>query len=132
MVDTLEKPDTFYPMSKMSKEKGKRGEREFAAVLRSFGFEARRGQQFSGGDDSPDVVCPSLPSIHFEVKRVEKVNLPVAYIQAAADGVGKAPVVVTRKNGGEWMAYLTATDLLLILQRLENLSKLAGCTSKEQ
>ena len=119
-------------MSKMSKEKGKRGEREFAAVLRSFGFEARRGQQFSGGDDSPDVVCPSWPSIHFEVKRVEKVNLPVAYIQAAADGVGKAPVVVTRKNGGEWMAYLTATDLLLILQRLENLSKLAGCTSKEQ
>jgi hypothetical protein len=37
-----------------SKRKGKRGELEFAAVLRAEGFQARRGQQFSGSPDSPD------------------------------------------------------------------------------
>jgi len=56
-------------MSKMSREKGKRGEREFCELLREHGFDARRGQQFAGGPDSPDVVtdCPC----HFEVKRTE-------------------------------------------------------------
>lgn len=32
-----------------SRNKGKRGEREFAALLREHGFDARRGQQFAGG-----------------------------------------------------------------------------------
>ena len=33
-------------MSKMSREKGKRGEREFCELLREHGFDARRGQQY--------------------------------------------------------------------------------------
>jgi hypothetical protein len=39
-----------------SRRKGKVGEREFAALLREHGFDARRGVQYSGGVDSPDVV----------------------------------------------------------------------------
>ena len=35
-----------------SRRKGKVGEREFAALLREHGFDARRGQQFSGSPDS--------------------------------------------------------------------------------
>ena len=34
-----------------SRRKGKVGEREFAALLRENGFDARRGQQFSGSPD---------------------------------------------------------------------------------
>jgi hypothetical protein len=51
-----------------SRQKGKRGELAFVKVLKGMGYNARRGQQFKGGADSPDIVCPDLPGIHFEVK----------------------------------------------------------------
>jgi Holliday junction resolvase len=52
-----------------SRQKGKRGELEAAKYLRSLGFtSARRGVQYSGGPDSPDVVCDELPGVHIEVK----------------------------------------------------------------
>ena len=47
-----------------SRQKGARGERMFRDMFREAGFEARRGQQFSGGTDSPDVVVPALPDFH--------------------------------------------------------------------
>lgn len=58
-----------------SKRKGKVGEREFAALLREHGFDARRGVQFSGGADSPDVVSDALAWLHIEVKRTQALNL---------------------------------------------------------
>ena len=51
-----------------SRQKGKVGEREFAALLRVHGFDARRGQQFAGGGDSPDVVSGALRWLHIEVR----------------------------------------------------------------
>ncbi len=68
-------------MSKMSKEKGKHGEREVAELLRKYGFDARRGQQFSGGDGSPDVVH-NIEGLHIEVKRTEKFDLESAMTKA--------------------------------------------------
>ena len=53
-----------------SKDKGKRGERMAAAKFREHGFDARRGVQYSGGPDSPDVVGPE--GLHIEVKFTEK------------------------------------------------------------
>lgn len=41
--------------------KGARGERQWRDELRSNGYEARRGQQFCGSPESPDVVCEALP-----------------------------------------------------------------------
>ena len=38
-----------------SREKGKRGERELAGKLKEYGYECRRGQQYSG-IDGEDVV----------------------------------------------------------------------------
>ena len=43
-------------MSKFSRDKGKRGEREVALILREHGFEARRGQQYCGANGDADVV----------------------------------------------------------------------------
>jgi hypothetical protein len=58
-----------------SRQKGKRGERAWRDVLLAHGFQARRGRQFPGSPDSPDVVCPDLPTVHFEVKCVEHLRL---------------------------------------------------------
>lgn len=97
--------------------KGKVGEREFAAVLREAGFAgAQRGQQHAGGADSPDVKCPELAHVHFEVKRVEAGN-PYKWLeQAVRDAGKKMPVVAHRKSRKEWIAILPMKDLLLLLQ----------------
>ena len=68
-----------------SREKGKRGERQWRDELRANGYSARRGQQFSGSAESPDVVCESLPWIHFEVKHTERLNIYEAMEQAVRD-----------------------------------------------
>lgn len=106
-------------MSINSRAKGARGERELAAFLEANGFPARRGQQFAGGPDSPDVVCPSLPFFHPEVKRVEKGNLYNWMDQAVKDAGLKIPLVCHRKNGREWLAIMPLKDLLLLLKSME-------------
>ncbi len=98
-----------------SHNKGKRGDVEFAAILTAEGFDARRGQQHRGGPDSPDVIVPSLPSIHFEAKRTERLSLYDAVAQARRDAGDKLPIVAHRRNASEWVAILTLTDLLAII-----------------
>jgi len=81
-----------------SRAKGCRGERELAAYLTDRGHPARRGQQYSGSPDSPDVVCPSLDHLHFEAKRVERLRLHESFEQAVSDaGPGKTPIVIRRQ-----------------------------------
>src|SRR6516164_11367923 len=91
-----------------SREKGKRGERQWRDELRANGYCARRGQQFSGSADSPDVVCDSLPWIHFEVKAVECLNIEDAMEQARRDAGPKVPVVAHKRNFREWLVTMTA------------------------
>jgi hypothetical protein len=86
-----------------SRDKGKRGEREFASVLRENGFDARRGQQFSGGPESPDIVSRVLGWLHIEVKRVERLNIIDACVQAEGDAKGKPWIIVHRRNHGPWL-----------------------------
>ena len=94
-----------------SRAKGARGEREWAQWLRdNLGIEARRGQQFAGGTDSPDVI--GLEGSHAEVKRVEKLNLSNAMAQAVRDCGDNLPYVAHRKNGGDWMITIQARDLM--------------------
>ena len=95
-----------------SKQKGGRGEREWAAFCREHGFtEARRGQQFAGGIDSPDVV--GIPGVHQEVKRVESLNIHKAMEQAIRDSEGKAvPIVAHRRNREEWLVTMRAEDFM--------------------
>jgi len=103
-------------MGKKSRDKGKRGERELAAELqRLFGVTARRGVQYRGGADSPDVIT-DIPDVHFEVKRTERLSLYPAMKQAACDAGEKVPVVCHKQNRQEW----------LVIVRLEDLPKLAA------
>lgn len=106
-----------------SRNKGAVGERELAGVLRDYGFEARRGQQFAGGGDSPDVKS-NVPGIHIECKRVEAGNLYNWLAQATRDAApGKTPVVMHRRNNKEWVAILPLTDYLMLMQRLESMNE---------
>jgi hypothetical protein len=124
-----------------SREKGKRGERAWRDELRAQGFQARRGQQFSGSPDSPDVVCDSLPWIHFEVKAVERLNIEDAMEQARADarvksakcrvesaGPGgsqlsvwnsqlpKVPIVAHKRSFRRWLVTMDAEDFFRLLR----------------
>lgn len=91
--------------------KGKRGEREAAAeVSRVFGVEARRGVQFHGSPDSPDI-RHGLAGVHFEVKRTEKLSLWPAVEQAVHDCGESVPVVLHRSNNRPWIAVVRLDDL---------------------
>ena len=103
-------------MGARSRRKGAVGERELASWLRERGYAARRGQQFLGGLDSPDVVCPDIP-FHFECKRTERLSLYPAMAQAVTDAGDKVPVVAHRRNRGEWLAVLRLEDLIALLER---------------
>ena len=98
-----------------SRAKGARAEVELANTLKAlFGFEARRGQQFKGGTDSPDVVCSQLEKFHLECKRVESGNLYNWMAQAKRDAGKKIPAVVHRRNGKDWVVILNLTDFVLL------------------
>jgi Holliday junction resolvase len=94
-----------------SRAKGARGEREAAAAWATvMGCRARRGQQFSGGSESPDVVS-DFGNIHLEVKRVERGN-PYWWVeQAERDCGGKIPLVLHRKDRKDWLVILRLADV---------------------
>ena len=96
-------------MSVNSREKGKRGEREFAKLCREQGYTgARRGQQYSG-IEGQDVV--GLDGIHVEVKRVERLNIHDAIDQSKRDSEkGTVPIVAHRKNNTRWLITMDAED----------------------
>ena len=102
-------------MSKInSRDKGARFEREVAAWFRDTRLdpEARRGQQFAGGTDSPDVVLPNMEWLHIEAKHVEKLNIYKAMEQSKNDcGSGKIPTVFMRKNGEEMLVVMPAIQM---------------------
>lgn len=84
-----------------SRQKGKGGELELAKLLRSYGYSARRGQQYSGISGDADVV--GVPGLHIECKRVEQLNIENALLQSERDAPdGVIPVVMHRKNREPW------------------------------
>ena len=102
-----------------SRAKGCRGEIEVAKLFRSYGFpEARRGQQYHGGPDSPDVV--GVPGLHIEVKRTERLNLYDALAQAKRDAGEDLPVVIHRKNDSPWVAIMDFDDWMKIFREWFN------------
>lgn len=97
-------------MGKKSLEKGKRGERQFAKYLKTKGIESRRGRQFKGTPDSPDVIS-DLP-YHIEVKRVEALRLYQSLEKAKDDADDKPPIVAHRKNNKDWIIIMYADDFI--------------------
>lgn len=100
-----------------SNRKGKVGEREIAAYLREHGYaEARRGQQFHGGADSPDVV--GMTGFHIEVKRVERLDLNAAMEQSIRDAAeNEIPVVFHRRDRDYWKVTMRLDDFMNVLRK---------------
>lgn len=106
-------------MGRKSKSKGARGERELSRLLREYGYETRRGQQYCGANGDADVV--GLPGIHIECKRVQKLNIYEAMDQAINDSGARAmpfdyplPTVFHRKNNCKWLVTMRYLDFLEI------------------
>lgn len=78
-------------------------------MLKADGFDTRRGVQYHGGPDSPDIV--GLPGIHVEVKRVENLNIHNAMDQSRSEcGVFEMPIVAHRRNRKPWLVTMDYAD----------------------
>lgn len=94
---------------KNSREKGARGERELSNLLKEYGFQTRRGQQYCGANGDADVI--GLDGIHIECKRVEKLNLYAAIEQAKHDKKeDEKPAVFHRRDRKDWLVTMTFED----------------------
>ena len=103
-----------------SRNKGKRGELEAAHLLKKYGYDARRGQQFCGANGDADVV--GLPYIHLEIKRVEKLNIDEALSQSIRDAKDdEIPVVMHRKNRTEWKITMRLEDWIEMYKTWEKI-----------
>lgn len=101
-----------------SRRKGADGERELANKLKEYGYDTRRGQQYSGANGDADVV--GLPGIHIECKRVEALNIDKAMAQAVSDvRDGEIPAVFHRRNGQEWKVTLLLEDFIKLYRRAQ-------------
>lgn len=108
-------------MGKASRDKGKRFEREIAAIFRArFGLAYRGAPvQASGGCQLPDVVVP-LP-LHLECSHGKTVSVQGKLDQAIRDArAGMVPIAITRRDRGETIASMRLEDLLDILEEWNN------------
>jgi Holliday junction resolvase len=102
---------------KKSKRKGARGELELAKALKGLGFDnARRGRQYAGGPDSPDV--HGILGVHIECKRMEKFSLYPALEQSINDAGNNVPTVMYRKNYKDWVVIVRLKDLEELSKRI--------------
>lgn len=98
-----------------SRQKGKRGELELAHILKTYGYEARRGQQYCGANGDADVI--GLPGVHIEVKRTERFKLYDAMKQSERDAKDdEIPVVITRKNSEQWIVCIKLEDFIKLYE----------------
>ena len=96
-----------------SRKKGVRGEAQLASILREYGYETRRGQQYCGANGDADVV--GIPRLHIECKRVERLNVYDAVAQSERDArEGEVPVVMHRKNNCKWLVTLSLDEFMKI------------------
>lgn len=101
-----------------SRQKGARFERRLAGILRDYGYDCRRGQQYSGANGDADVI--GLPGIHIEAKAVERLNLYDAMFQSKRDARnGELPVVVHKKNNCNILVTMELEDFIKLYSDYE-------------
>ena len=107
-------------MAVNSKRKGADGERELAKKLNEYGFETRRSVQYNGKADDGKADLVNLPGIHIECKRVERLNITKAMLQAIRDAKnGELSTVFHRKNRGEWLVTMRLEDWMELYKKFK-------------
>jgi len=103
-----------------SRRKGANGERELAKTLRLLfpASEIRRGQQYSGGPESPDVT--GLAGLHLECKRGERLNLHKVMAKLVTESKDdETPLLCHRTNGQPWLATFQLADIRAFVHAIE-------------
>jgi Holliday junction resolvase len=90
----------------------------FASLLREHGYEAKRGVQYQGSPDSPDVI--GLPGIHIEVKFTDKLRLYSAMAQSERDaGKDEMPIVAHKRSRDEWLVTMQFDEWIKLYKAYE-------------
>lgn len=92
-----------------SRQKGARGEREWAQWLRENGFPTADRSARIGKEGAEDVVGGPAGT-RAEVKRVEALNVQKAMEKVISESAGDVPYVAHRRNHGEWLVTMRAED----------------------
>lgn len=103
--------------------KGKRNERLAAAKLQELlNVPCRRGVQYAGSPDSPDVVMDKR--IHLEIKACEALNINNAVLQAVKDSrETQVPVVLHKKNHKDWLCTFRLDDIRSFVSIIHSIMK---------
>ena len=106
-------------MSRSQQRKGAEGERELTELLLAHGVDAARHgqeQRYTGAKGLPDVEASVHGKrLHIECKRVERLNVPKAFEQAASDAAdGYTPIVAHRQNRRPWLVTMSLVDFLTL------------------
>ena len=105
-----------------SRRKGKEGELELSHILAGFGFDTRRGQQYSGATGDADVI--GVPGLHIECKRCETTLIDDWLDQATRDARdGETPVVMHRRSRKVWKVTMALADYMAQYKELLTLRK---------
>jgi hypothetical protein len=103
-------------VSRASRDKGQRGEREVAAIFKANGFRVERVPNSGGllikGDLYGDDRCP-----HVEVKRAERWDVPAWIRQARAESDGRPWLLALRRSNGPWYAVVELAGLVELLAK---------------
>lgn len=115
--------ETSNRMSKASRDKGKRGERELAQLFTGEGYPAKRfgfAQTRFGGCEGADVVCEALPWLHVECKRYKTfmgAKLRAALEQAERDRKPNTiATVFHREDECKWYVTMEAVEFFRIVR----------------
>jgi hypothetical protein len=98
-----------------SRRRGARGELEVVDILRAHGWTGARRNFESQGQKGGDITGGPA-DVHWEVKRVEKLQLRKAWAQAVANGrPTDMRAVAHRCNGEPWLVTVELVELLELL-----------------
>lgn len=100
-----------------SRNKGGNGERELAKLLGAYlGLDISRTPR-SGAWEHAKGDLYGVPGFHVECKRQERFSVEAWYRQAEGDAkTGEIPVVIYRKNRGEWKVAISLEDFLPMME----------------
>lgn len=110
-------------MALNSRRKGKNGELEAAETLRVlFGWTTRRTQQFAANAnaDSADLRVEQTPELFWEVKRVNRLNVPKTMKTAVSQCGRRTPVLMHRPDRSDWLLTIRLSDLPILCHAYES------------
>lgn len=114
-------------MALNSRRKGKVGELEAVSLLKKlFGWTGvRRSQQHCATDSAMDIIVQETPGLWYEIKRVQKLNVPATMKQSKQSSGGKPVVLLHRPNQCQWMITCFLEELPAVIDEISRAGSLA-------